>query len=251
MIARLFGRFPSTELHPDQVVALGAAIQAGLVSRDAALQDRVMTDISPHTLGTAFAVLDAQGRLVGTQFQPIIERGTTLPASRSHLAGTVFDDQVEIQVEVLQGESRVPSENVEIGEVSVRVRPRPRGESKIEIRFTFDLDGLLEVEVHTLPERVRAAKVFNRGASQLDEAQMATRLSALAALKVHPRDQEVNRAVLARADALYVQLLGEERERLGAAIANFETLLAGQRPKEIAEATTTLSAVINALSFDR
>ena len=99
-VAKLFGRFPLLDPRPDHVIALGAATQMGLKARDAALDDVVMVDVCPFTLGIA----SFDGRVGRTIFSPIIERNSVVPVSRNGLYHTLLDNQEHITVKVLQGE---------------------------------------------------------------------------------------------------------------------------------------------------
>jgi molecular chaperone HscC len=92
----MFGRFPSAGPNPDEAIAIGAAVQAGLKARDAALKDVVMTDVCPYTLGVDTGEQRADGSLQGGIFAPIIERNTVIPASREKRFATLQDNQREV-----------------------------------------------------------------------------------------------------------------------------------------------------------
>jgi molecular chaperone HscC len=146
LAAKLFGRFPLTKVHPDEAVAIGAAIQAGLKSRDKALAEVVLTDTCPHSLGVAVALPNERGEPVGREFSPILERNTVVPASREHVYSPIHDNQPWVDFDVYQGESRRLESNVWLG--SLRL-PLPRGkarEQQLIVRFTYDINGLLEVD---------------------------------------------------------------------------------------------------------
>jgi molecular chaperone HscC len=240
MAARLFQRLPIAPVNPDEVVARGAAVQAGLKMRDAALDDVVMTDVAPFTLGTAVA--DARdGQIVASGlFLPIIERNTTIPVSRSSRVVTLVDGQQTVKVPVFQGEARLVQDNIPLGELEVSVPRGPAGKEAIDIRFTYDTSGLLEVEARVVSTGIVKRLVIEGQPGSLTPAEIAGRLEALAALKIHPRDLDENRAVLARAERLYAERLGEERAAIGKLIDEFRFLLDRQEPGAIEAFRTRL-----------
>jgi len=235
LAVRLFQRLPTAQINPDEVVAIGATVQAGLKMRDAALDDVVMTDVAPFTLGVE-AAASRNGQVVATGlFHPIIERNTVIPASRSTRLFTMQDQQKQIRVRIFQGESHQVSDNVKLGELPVFVTPAPAGKQSIEIRFTYDVSGLLEVEVRPSDSEAVERLVIEGNPGVLDDKEIAVRMQALAHLKIHPRDQSENRATLARAERLYAERLGELREAIGRAIGEFRLVLERQDPREVAE----------------
>jgi len=225
LMARLFQRLPITPINPDEVVAHGAAVQAGLKMRDAALDDVVMTDVAPFSLGVETASLRGDAVVATGLFSPIIERNTVIPVSRSIMLGTVADNQSSVTVRVYQGEGRMVADNVFLGEQDVPVQLRkPRGQ-QIEVRFTYDTSGLLEVESRVIANGEIRRLVLQGTAGAMSEAEIAARLASLERLKVHPRDQAENRATLARAERLYAERLGDERQEIGAMIDQFRFLI--------------------------
>jgi molecular chaperone HscC len=228
LVGRLFGRLPLTHLNPDHLVALGSAVQAGLKTRDAALKDVVMTDVCPYTLGiSAYHAGDGKksGELVTV---PIIERNSVVPISRSERFVTVSDTQAKIDVEIYQGENLKPDNNVHLGTVSVAVPEAKAGREAIDVRFTYDVNGALEVEVHVASTREMHRRVF-RNHADLGEADLEARFTELARLKVPPRDQAENRLLVARAERIYAELLGEGRERVLEALKSFSLAIEDPR----------------------
>ncbi len=233
LVAHLFGRFPSTQLDPDQVVALGAAVQAGLKSRDAALDELVMTDVCPYTLGTAVSRRLGPDRYEGGHYLPILERNTPIPASRTSTVTTIQDFQSSVDIEVYQGESRLVKDNIRLGVLKVKLPRRQAGQVEIEIRYTYDVNGLLECEVK-VPETGRLERiVIEENPGVLSPEQIAKRLAELAGLKVHPRENLENRALLARGERLFQQHLGAERDAVGQAMTAFQQALESQDPRRI------------------
>jgi molecular chaperone HscC len=233
-VTKMFGRFPDTRLNPDEAVALGAAIQAGLKERDQALNEIVLTDVCPYSLGVEVSEPIAGAGLRNGLFEPIIERNTIVPASRSKLFHTLADGQSFLNINVYQGESRSVSENVKLGELRVPVPRKPAGQVSVDCRFTYDVSGLLEVDVHVPLTSEQFQLVIHDQEGDMDTNEVARRREQLAALKVHPREQEANRAALARAARCFEELLGDQRSQVGRWISQFESALERQDPREIA-----------------
>ncbi len=250
-ITRMFGRFPNTGIHPDHAVALGAAVQAGLLSRDAALEEIRLTDVCPFTLGVDHAERDARGAMHGGLFSPIIDRNTVIPVSRINRYTTVVDNQRMVQFGIYQGEAREVSGNVKLGEVQVPVPPRPAGHVVVECRFSYDTSGLLEVDVLVPETGIFKNLVIADDVDALSPEALEERRAALAALKLHPRELSENAAVLARARRCYESFLGDERQQIGQATLDFEGALESQQPRAIQAARTELTAMLNALEGER
>jgi molecular chaperone HscC len=247
LVAQLFGRLPARHLDPDQTIALGVAVCAGLVSRDAAFEEMVLTDVCPHTLGIRISESDARGGRVDDVFLPIIERNTVVPASRVKQVCTVGDGQAAMVVEIFQGEARHCGQNIRLGSVEVKVPPRKAGEVKVDVRYTYDVNGILDVDIVVDEHGISHNVVIRKLAGDVSDEDIARRRAELAALKVHPRDQERNRLVLERANRLYEQLLGDEREQVGRWLGQFEATLARQEPHEIAAACTQFASALDAV----
>ena len=236
--ARLFGRLPLQRLNPDEVVARGAAVQAGLKMRAAALADVVLTDVAPYTLG--IEVSEGQGNAPGRML-PVIERNTVIPASRVREVAPAADFQRAVTVRVYQGEARLVRDNIPLGEFDLPLAPRRRAEQGIEVRFTYDVNGILEVSARAEADGANNRIVIRNGPDAPSPEQAEARLAALAALKLHPREAAANRLLLARAERLFAQALGGTRTGLGDAIGAFEAALAAQDPAAIAAATARLA----------
>lgn len=246
-ITRLFGRFPNSSVHPDHAVALGAAIQGGLIARDGGLEEIRITDVCPFTLGIETAERTQRGMIQQGLFSPIIDRNTPVPVSRSGVYSTMSDNQKQIEVTIYQGEAREVSGNVRLGALKVPVPPRPEGEVAIDVRFSYDSSGLLEVDVEvpltgTKHNLVIIDEEDRKAAQDLD-----ARRKALAALKHHPREQAANQALLARAERCFEEFLGDIRAAIGERTLAFTAALDAQDPRRIADAAAGLAALLDAL----
>lgn len=236
---------PDTSLDPDRVVAYGAAVQQALVAGDAAVRDLVLTDVCPHTLGIAVSKELAPGKRENGFFSPIIDRNTTVPCSRSDGFRTLHPDQDVLEVEVYQGESRLVRDNQFIGSVKVTALQSRKGQKfpgQVEVRFSYDMNGILEVEVTVLETGKKLSKVFEQRPGTLSKEQIAEALRALQPLKTHPRDQPQHRARLERAGRLYSDLSGDLRASLTAFLDDFEGALASQDKERITSAAEDLDS---------
>lgn len=233
-VTRMFGRFPNATVNPDEAVALGAAVQAGLKARDAALSEVVVTDVCPYSLGVDVVRDRPGGGEEYGVFAPIIERATVIPASRAHLFSTRQANQPSVEFNIYQGEARLCRDNVKIGQINVPVPRGPAGQP-LEVRFSYDVSGLLEVDVHVIQSGERRQLVINDDVVG-DPAAVEKSRKMLAALKVHPRDAEENQAAMARAERCYENHLGDERRWVEELIARFQAALDTQEPRTVEQA---------------
>jgi molecular chaperone HscC len=246
-ITKMFGRFPSHAVHPDQAVALGAGIQAGLLQRDIALEEIRLSDVCPFTLGINVAERDPQGRIHQGIYSPVIDRNTPIPTSRERSYSTISDQQTEVQLIIFQGEARLVSDNVQLGTLAVPVPPRPAGQVEVLVRFSYDTSGLLEVDV-TVPLTGTARNlVIVDEQDRVSEKEMAERRAALAALKVHPREEAENALLLARAERCFEDHIGDVRLQIGQWILAFQAALSSQQPRVISAARQELVRALDAL----
>ncbi|HWT12914.1 MAG TPA: molecular chaperone HscC [Allosphingosinicella sp.] len=250
-VTRMFGRFPSARLEPERSVALGAAVQAGLKAKDAALKEVRLTDVCPFTLGIGIVENDRKGGTRDGIFSPIIERNTVLPASRVETYWNVYEGQRQIDVAIYQGESRQVTGNVKLGEIKVPVPAGPVGSVTLECRFSYDSSGLLEVDV-TVPKTGAVHQlVIVDDPEAATEAELAERRQRLAALKFHPRDDAPNVAALARAERCFEMFLGDRRDHINHMLTAFRNVLDAQDPDRIEVARAELLASLDELEGER
>jgi molecular chaperone HscC len=250
-ITRMFGRFPNATVHPDHAVALGAAVQAGLLAKASALDEVRLTDVCPFTLGVDHTEPDGRGGWRTGLFSPIIDRNTAIPTSRVNYYQTLQDNQRSIEFGIYQGESREVASNVKLGQVRLPIPAKPAGEIVVECRFSYDTSGLLEVDVSVPATGISRNLVIMDEADPLNEAEIAARRTALAALKIHPREESGNMAALARATRCYEGFIGDTRDMVGRWITAFEAALESQDPRRIAEARGELVAALDAVEGER
>ncbi len=243
LVTKLFQRFPAMDIDPDRVVAVGAAIQAALKEKSSVLNDVVMTDVCPYTLGMEISERQGTGYKEGF-YLPIIERNSFIPVSRIKTVTTLQDNQKVIEVNVYQGESPLVKDNVFLGSLTVEVPRAPAGEA-VDVRFTYDVNGLLEVEVVVVSNQKKSAITIEKNPGVLSAEEIKHRLQELERLKIHPRDQEKNKNLVHRAQRLYQELLGDERQYVGQVLAEFMSVLEKQDEQLIREARTQFEEVLN------
>jgi len=237
---KLFGRFPVIDIDPDEVIARGAAVQAGLLMRDAALSDRVMTDVAPYSLGTTVRKQLDDGQYIEGWFDPIIPRNTVVPASREKRYVPVSSTSKAMVIEVFQGEARMVRDNIALGQLSIPLPAGKEDERSVDVRFTYDVDGLLEIEAKRVGSDEVHRLVLQELESDMSDAEIAVRLQALAAIKLHPRETIENRTLLARGERMVEESQGEARDAIAMAVSLFEKVLERQEPSEIDEARARL-----------
>jgi len=135
LVKDLFGKEPHKGVNPDEVVALGAAIQGGVLAGE--VKDLLLLDVTPLTLG-----LETMGSIM----TPLIERNTTIPTSKSQIFSTATDSQPSVEVHILQGERSMAGDNRTLGRFMLDgIPPAPRGVPQIEVTFDIDANGILHV----------------------------------------------------------------------------------------------------------
>jgi molecular chaperone HscC len=250
-VTKMFGRFPDATINADYAIALGAAVQAGLLGRDEALDEVRLTDVCPFTLGVNNAVRDARGGMQTGIFSPIIERNTPIPASRVNSYHTISDNQQTIVFDIYQGEAREVKHNIKLGTMRIPVPPKPAGHVTVECRFSYDTSGLLEVDV-TVPDSDLTYNlvIFDEHAAIANQ-QLEQRRAVLAQLKTHPRDHAMNQAALARAARCYESFIGDRREMVAKWILEFQTVLDAQDPRAIDHARQQMTGILDQLEGER
>ncbi|KRB07119.1 molecular chaperone HscC [Lysobacter sp. Root690] len=233
LVSRMFGRLPLRHVNPDEAIGLGTCVAAGMKARDQSLEEIILTDVCPHTLGVN-TTRESQGGYTSGVFSPIIHRNSTVPVSRVERYYPTHDGQRQVEIQIYQGESPRVENNVRLGAISIDLPSRRRDENAIDVRFTYDINGLLQVEATLASTGLRHEVLVEKNPGVLSQEEIRERLAALAALKVHPRDQQENIALIARAERLYEELLWA-RDQLQAALVQFRGVLDLQDSAVISE----------------
>ena len=221
LIKKWSGKEARDEVDPDQVVALGAAVQAALIQDDKAVEDLVMTDVCPFTLGIGISKEFGQ-QVVHGYYLPVIHRNTTIPVSREETVVTLRAQQTEIELEVYQGEARKTEGNLKLGALTVKgIPPGPAGQ-EVRVRFTYDLNGLLDVEALASGGEHRSRILLKQDVSGLSDKEIQAAHKKMQALKFYPRDNLENRRLLHFGEAAVKELSRHQREALEAMLDRFE-----------------------------
>lgn len=249
-VAKLFKKMPDTSVHPDEAVALGAAIQAAMKERHDAIKEVILTDVCPFTLGTEVAVERGNDKYESGHFAPIIERNTTIPASRTEQFRTIYDQQTQLRIHILQGESRFAENNISLGKLDIEVPPNKAGAEAVDVTYTYDINSLLEVEVKVISTgETKRMIVKNQDVDMTDE-EIEARMKELSYLKIHPREQEENKLLLLRGERMYEENTGEVRLRIEYELREFERVLNSRNEIEIANARRTLREALDEIDSE-
>ncbi len=217
-LEELFGRRPVVCANTDETVALGVGLCAGIKERAQELQELVMTDVCPFSMGVA-TYNDARDNNPHMAF--LIQRSSMLPASHQGNFYTLFDNQQKLRFEIYQGEEYFVSDNLKLGELEVRIPPGPAGQQYATVTFTYDIDGILHVSAHGSGgdhrERMILNSRFQAGDKALEQA-----YERISQIQLAAGGSQEDQLLLETAMRLYAQMTGNERERVADLIQFFE-----------------------------
>ena len=229
-LTELLGKEPIVLGETDKVVAMGAGVYAGIRARREDIRDMLLTDVCPFTLGveTWRKKSDLQGYLL-----PMIERNSTLPTSHCQRLVTMNDYQDGITVRIYQGEEYYAKDNLFLGEISIPVYPKPAGEEWIDVYFTYDINGLLYVEVANAQGIRNHILLSNQ---ELSRSELERYRKEMQKLMIPPIQQEENKKILEELTQYYHNSVGGQREQIGLFINWFARYLHSGRRYLIVQA---------------
>ncbi len=201
---------------PDTVVAYGVGIAVGMKERNKVFKERILTDVCPFTLGT---------EIVGRRFAPIIPRNTTVPTSRSEYFYTIEDYQSQVTVGIYQGESLNIDDNLFLGEFLLDVPQNLAGKEAINVRFTYDINGILEVEATVVSTGVKKSKLIVNG--DLSEEEKNEKIKMLEEIKIQSENKNKDKLLLERANRIYAEIVNTEiRNHISDYLENYQMVVA-------------------------
>ena len=226
IVKEMFGKEPNKSVNPDEVVAIGAAVQAGVLSGEKT--DILLLDVTPLSLGI---------ETLGGVFTKLIERNTTIPTRKSEIFSTASDNQTSVEVHVLQGERPMASDNRTLGKFHlVGIPPAPRGMPQVEVTFDIDANGIVNVSAKDMGTG-REQKITITASSGLSKDEIDKMMKDA---ESHSADDSRKREEIEarnRLDGLVYQMektLSENREKVGAVASDVETAIA-EAKKALAE----------------
>ncbi|MDE7212714.1 MAG: Hsp70 family protein, partial [Lachnospiraceae bacterium] len=208
-LKELLGKEPVVLGDTDKVVAMGAGVYAGIRMRREDIRDMLLTDVCPFTLGveTWRSKGDVQGCLL-----PMIERNSTLPASECKRLVTLHDYQDAIRIGIYQGEEYFAKDNLFLGELTIPVYPKPAGQEWVDVYFTYDINGILYVEVANSQDMRNHVLLTNQ---DLSKEELERYQKEMQKLMLPPIMQEENQRILATLQEYYENSTGARREEIG------------------------------------
>ena len=248
LVNDIFNKEPNKSVNPDEVVAIGAAIQAGVLGGD--VKDVLLLDVTPLSLGI---------ETLGGVFTKLIERNTTIPSKKSEIFSTAEDNQTSVTVHVLQGEREMASQNRTLGRFElVGIPPAPRGVPQIEVTFDIDANGIVHVSAKDLgtgkEQRIRIES--SSGLSENDIDRMVKEADAHA-----DEDRRAKEAAEAKNEAdnlVYTtekmlnetggNLPAEERQQVEQAVQDLKSAMKSGQSEEIRQKSEALKQASHALS---
>lgn len=229
LVEKKFKKAPRKDINPDEAIALGAAVQAAIKSGELDSKDGLMViDVCPYTLGTE-VVRYVGGQAVPGFFDPIIPRNSTVPITESKIYSTVYDDQDEVKVRVYQGDDEDqyvrPDKLISEDLVLTGIPSRPAGEENIEIKFSYDINGLLQVEATILSTGKKISKAIGTQVGVMTDQEVAASTERI--------EQEWNQSelynevknVINRAEKMMDEVEAKDREKIEKLLSNLKDAL--------------------------
>ncbi len=250
-VEKIFGKKPKRDVDPMECVAAGAAIQAGVLSGDID-KDIVLLDVTPLTLSI---------ETLGAVATPLIERNTTVPTKKSKIFSTAADNQPSVDINVLQGERSMASDNESLGRFHLDgILPAPRGLPQIEVAFDIDVDGILNVSAKDLGTG-KEQSIRITGSTKLSDDEIERMKQDAKEHEEEDKKRKEKIEVRNTADALVYstektveelkeKISSEDKEKIDAALKELREALTGDDTEKIKEKTEALSQIFQKISAE-
>lgn len=247
-VKRLTNKEPYKGINPDECVAIGAAIQAGVLTGD--VKGLVLLDVTPLSLGI---------ETYGGVFTKLIERNTTIPTKKSQIFSTAADGQTSVEVHVLQGEREIAAYNKTLGRFSLTgIPPAPRGVPQIEVSFDIDANGIVHVTAKDMATN-NEQKIAITASSNLSEEDIDKAVKEAEAHAVEDKKKKEEVEIRNNADSMVYntektlkelegKISDEEKAKVEAEVSNVKKALEGTDSEKIKSATEKLTAVFYEIS---
>ena len=247
-VKRITGKEPNKGINPDECVAIGAAIQGGVLSGD--VKDLVLLDVTPLSLGI---------ETYGGVFTKLIERNTTIPTKKSQIFSTAADGQTSVEVHVLQGEREMAAYNKTLGRFQLSgIPPAPRGVPQIEVTFDIDANGIVHVSAKDMATG-NEQNVSITASSNLSEEDIQKAVKDAEAHSAEDKKKKEEIEVRNNAESLVYssektlnelgdKVSGEEKAKVETEISNVKKALEGTDTEQIKQATEKLTTVFYEIS---
>ena len=248
LVRRLTGKEPNREVHPDEVVAVGASIQAGVLAGE--VREVVLLDVTPLTLGV---------ETLGSVLTPMVQRNTTIPTRKTEKYTTAADGQTQVEIHVLQGERPMARDNRTLGRFILDgLPPAPRGVPQVEVTFDIDANGILHVTAKdTATSREQSIKIT--GTSTLSKGEVDRMVKDAESFAAEDKAKRETAETRNRGDSLAYQVekllkdygekvAADERGSVEAALKELREALAGDDLQRIAKATDAVQQASYKLS---
>lgn len=228
-LRELTGKAPFKMADCDEVVALGAGLYAGIRGRQEKLRDIIMTDVCPFTLGTncVYGKDDKREYLL-----PVIKRNSTLPCTVTKRLKTVYDFQTELKIGIYQGEQYYADENLFLGDISINVNSKPAGKAYADISFTYDINGILKVDVKNEEGIQKNILIKNQMLSEYEIEKYQEEMDKILS-ETNPWTREDMQDMSRELEEIYANCADGAREIVGAYIAYFQRVSESGRVKRI------------------
>jgi Fe-S protein assembly chaperone HscA len=249
-VQALFGKPPHCELNPDEVVALGAAVQASILA--GGIQDMLLLDVTPLTLG-----IETMGGVVSS----LIRRNTTIPTSAKEMFTTFVDGQTSVDIHILQGERELAKDNRSLARFQLKIPPLPASVPRVEVTFMIDANGILSVTARDVrtgeAQSIEVKPSYGLSDQQVERMIHESYIFAQQDIKERQRIEAVNEAqsilratdkALARAAEIQDLTTSEEQEAIRQSAAELTQSLTGHDHRKIRQAIEALNRASSPLA---